>query len=552
MRELAHSQDNNENVSKVSLGIFFSLEEFCQVCSGERWIELAPDVWHNVKQSHQRMQTCINENRIVYGITTGFGPLANRIIDNKHIQDLQKNLIYHLASGVGELMSWEAGRAVMLDRLVSITRGWSGASVELVNLLVDCLNLGIAPAIPEKGTVGASGDLTPSAHMALALMGEGAFLTQDGHQHPSGQLLELLDLKPFSLSDRDGLALVNGTSAMTGIAALTQRYAQRAIDWSVKLSVCHAELLDGFSEAWHPAFAEARPHLGQSAITAKLNTLILSSSLIQTQRLSQQFLGHYNNNSDQEYKNETTTCDEIYEAPLPPQDPYTIRCAPQVLGAIQDMLDFHERLVETEMNSTTDNPLFETQAPYALHGGNFYGQHVAFASDSLKMALIKLAVFSERQIARLTDEKMNKGLPAFLQPNSTGLHSGFMGAQVTASALVAELRTQAVPASIQSIPTNGNNQDVVSMGTIAARSTHSILQDVFRVLAIQALAVSQAIDLLIKGAAPNRRQYQLDEFSTTAQDLHMWVRTFADFLDNDRPLSKDIESLAQEMCTYSN
>ncbi|MEM7621056.1 MAG: aromatic amino acid ammonia-lyase [Pseudomonadota bacterium] len=539
---MAHTdrfEGNSLAKEKVILSTFIALDDFCSVCSGDKDVELAPDIWNKVEKSYASLAQCIDEKRVVYGITTGFGPLANRLMSTENIQDLQRNLIYHLATGVGEPLNWQAARAVMLDRLVSITRGWSGASMALVELIVRCLNYGLAPWVPQKGTVGASGDLTPCAHMALALMGEGAFITPQGYKQPAKETLALLDLTPFSLEGRDGLALVNGTSAMSGIAALNHKSAKQLLEWSVKLSVSHAELLQGQAEAWHPEFAIARPHMGQSLITSRLNEYIRSSQLIQKERLSNTYIS--------DIFEQTDNATEVHKIEVPPQDPYTIRCVPQILGAVHDMIDFHERMVETEINSTTDNPLFQTEAPYALHGGNFYGQHVAFASDALKTALIKIAILAERQVACLTDEKLNKGLPAFLQPNTTGLHSGFMGAQVTATALLAELRSSAHPVSIQSIPTNGNNQDVVSMGTIAARSTDSILHDIFRILAIQALCVSQAMDLLIEGKVPGRRQYELSEFSETAQSVREFTRGKADFLDQDRPLSDDIETIAEEM-----
>ena len=231
--------------------------------------------------------------------------------------------------------------------------------------------------------------------------------------------------------------------------------------------------------------------------------------------------------------------DAIIQQQRSSQDAYTIRCAPQVLGAVWDMLDIHNKIVETELNAASDNPIFASDDPFALHGGNFYGQHVAFASDALFNAVAKIAILSERQIARITDEKLNEGLPAFLQPNSPGLQSGFMGAQVTASALLAEIRTLAIPASIQSISTNGANQDVVSMGTIAARKVSRALDDVFRILAIQLLCVAQAVDI--------RSEDGGGQFSPTTNTVLEFARQHSKRLEDDRPLSDDIEALALAM-----
>jgi tyrosine ammonia-lyase len=405
-----------------------------------------------------------------------------------------------------------------MSRLLSICAGHSGASPALVALMIRSLDLGLAPWVPEKGTVGASGDLTPSAHMALALMGEGAFIGPDGARLPAAGVLADAATEPYTLDRRDGLALVNGTSCMTGIAALTGVDAQTALDTALRLSVAHAEALGGRTEAWHPAFGAVRPHPGQIAVLESLGATAANAPRLDRHRAAERRLA---------------AGDGHRRLAATPQDPYTIRCVPQVLGAVADVIAFHRGIVEIELNAATDNPIFLDDEPSALHGGNFYGQHVAFASDALSTALVKMAVLAERQVARITDETMNKGLPAFLQGDRTGLQSGFMGAQVTASALVAEMRAAAHPASIQSIPTNGNNQDIVSMGTIAARKAAAIVPDLFRIQSIQALVLAQAVDLI----GPS-------EFSPATRAIHAAVREQSERLTVDRPLSDDIEQLA--------
>jgi tyrosine ammonia-lyase len=511
----------------VMLDEAVSLETFAAAVRGRCRIGIGPLTKLRVARSEANMQACIARDAVVYGITTGFGPLANRLIPKAHICELQRNLIYHLASGVGAPLAYAEARGLMLARLISMTRGYSGASPALVGLMARCLEAGLAPVVPEKGTVGASGDLTPSAHMALALMGEGAFLNEDGERLEGPAGLERHGLTPYTLESRDGLALVNGTSAMTAIAGLNATDASRAVDWAVALSALHAEVMGGRTEAWHPTFAVARPHPGQQEATRRLNRRIVGSSRLDHSSLAARTLP-----SDTSIRTEK----------LPTQDPYTIRCVPQIIGAVLDVLEFQHRIVETELNSVTDNPLFEDDAPHALHGGNFYGQHVAFASDALMSAIIKLAILAERQIARVTDETLSKGLPPFLQPNATGLHSGFMGAQVTASALLAEMRTRAIPASIQSISTNGNNQDVVSMGTIAARNVRDVMADVFHVLAIQALALTQAQELR---GQQKPKQGSSAAFSPAAIAVAGQIRTISPALQQDRPLARDIELVAQ-------
>jgi tyrosine ammonia-lyase len=502
-----------------------TLAEFGAVVSGQAALTLDVPVHTRLAVSADRLQACIDDRRIVYGITTGFGPLANREVAPESIETLQRNLIYHLATGVGKPLSWEESRALLLARLMSILQGWSGATPELAQMMVAVLNLGLAPFVPEKGTVGASGDLTPCAHMALALMGEGAFISPEGLSTPACEILSLHGLDAYRLARRDGLALVNGVSAMTGIAALNAARARAALQWSILLTVAHAEVMKGRAEAWDPVFGEARPHPGQIAALQALADAAVGSEWLDTSRAA-----------DRRFD---ASKDSIVERDRPAQDAYTIRCAPQVLGAVWDMLDIHDRIVETELNAASDNPIFTGDAPYALHGGNFYGQHVSFASDALFNAVVKIGILSERQIARVTDEKLNEGLPAFLQPDQPGLQSGFMGAQVTASALLAEMRTRAIPASIQSISTNGANQDVVSMGTIAARKTRDALDDLARILAIQMLCVAQAVELRERGSPLT--------FSKAARACCIKARQFSPFLANDRPLSAEIERLADDL-----
>jgi tyrosine ammonia-lyase len=501
-----------------------SLAAFADVVRGNQIISVLPEAYARLAVSAGHLQSCIDDRRVVYGVTTGFGPLADREVPPESIEALQRNLIYHLATGVGAPLRWEESRALLFARLMSILQGWSGASAPVVKLMVDVLNCNLAPYIPEKGTVGASGDLTPSAHMALALMGEGAFLSKTGEKLPAQSVLTAHGLEPYQLSLRDGLAMVNGVSAMAGIAAVNADLAARALQWSLALTVGHAEAMKGRSEAWHPAFGEARPHPGQIKAHEKLGALSKGSQRLDATRIASKAV---------------SDGDLIIQQERSSQDAYSIRCAPQVLGAVWDMLDIHNKIVETELNSASDNPIFSSDAPFALHGGNFYGQHVAFASDALFNAVAKIAILSERQIARVTDEKLNEGLPAFLQPISPGLQSGFMGAQVTASALLAEIRTLAIPASIQSISTNGANQDVVSMGTIAARKVRNALDDVFRILAIQLLCVAQAVDI--------RREDGGGRFCPATETVRAFARQHSARLEQDRSLSEDIETLALAM-----
>jgi tyrosine ammonia-lyase len=495
-----------------------------RIAAGHCRPDLAPEVRDRCAAAEGRLHQAIVERRHIYGLTTGFGPLANRLVDPEDGVTLQQNLVHHLASGVGPVFAWHHARAIVLARLSSILQGVSGASAQSIGLLLAVLRSDLAPAIPCRGTVGASGDLTPLAHMVLCLQGRAAFLRQDGSRIPGTEALAELGQPPLDLARRDGLALVNGTSAMTGLALCNAIETQRVIGWSVALTAGLAECLGGRTEAWHPAFSAVRPHPGQQAVAAALMRHVAGSARLQDTPLALRRLG----------------IDEIRKEDSIGQDAYTLRCAPQVIGAVQDTLDWHDTITRTELNAATDNPIFPAEgAVPALHGGNFMGQHVALASDALGQAVCVLAGLVERQIARVTDERLNGGLPAFLTRGPEGLNSGLMGAQVTATALLAELRSIGA-ASIHSLSTNGANQDVVSMGTIAARLTATRLDRTQEILAILALAVAQAIDILEQRAGgPGSAG-----FSPHARAVHRCIRAHSAPLTQDRPLGEEIAQIA--------
>lgn len=496
------------------------------VAVGRRPVTLGPTAAAHMAASHATLARMVEERRRIYGVTTGYGPLASHPVSPEHASLLQRHLVYHLCSGVGQPLSPVHTRAMMVARAASLAQGYSGIGAPLFQCLLDCINHDLVPVVPEMGTVGASGDLTPLAHVALALMGEGE-MWHRGVRLPSAVALRAAGLEPVTLGHKEGIALVNGTSCMTGIAAINAERARVAAALALRLSVLYAECLGGRMEAWDPRFGVARPHAGQVAAHAALQRWSsgsdrLVSALQPPPRLD-----------------ESAAVDGWLPEGELPQDPYTMRCVPQVIGAVLDVLRFHDDTVATELQSATDNPLIFPDDDAILHGGNFYGQHVAFASDTLLLGVVKLAIHAERCIARLTDRAQNHGLPAFLHGGPDGVNSGFMGAQVTASALVAELRTRAVPASIQSIPTNANNQDVVTMGTIAARKTADALDLVYHVLAIHALALTQAAEL--RGGA------HLAGFAPSSRALVTWVRRHAEPLRSDRPLSPDIQRLSAHL-----
>lgn len=497
-----------------------TLEEIENIAFGRQMLVLSLEEKRATAKAHAFLCDAINQRRRIYGVTTGYGPLATTDVDPKQSALLQQNLVYHLCSGVGEPLAHTQVRAMMVARVASLVRGHSGANPLLIERLLAWLEADVVPEVPSRGTVGASGDLTPLAHLARALSGEGRVSLRGGRWIDSADAHRQLGWEPLILQGKDAIALVNGTSTTAGIAALNATAAQRAVKISTLLVLLYAELLGGHREAFHPLIGKLRPHPGQRQLHEWLWSLSATSdALIPWRPVSEQL--------------PDMPSDITQHRPLP-QDAYTLRCAPQALGAVWDVVEQHAQTVRIELEAVTDNPLLFADDGLVLHGGNFFGQHLAFASDHLNNALIQMALYSERRIARITDPLKNKGLPAFMQPLDTGLHSGFMGAQVSATALVAELRSHAMPASIQSIPTNADNQDIVPLGTIAARRASTSLEQLYQILAIEALVLVQGAELKNTHA-----------LSHASQAVCRWVRETIRPLEQDRPLSEDITQLSK-------
>lgn len=529
-------QHDEPAAAEILVDTHLALEDAIKVIDGRMRIAVLDSARKRCAEAHERLQQVVREERHVYGITTGFGPLANRLVTQADGTLLQQNLVHHLATGVGPKFDWSTARAIVLARLMSILQGVSGASDVAVSALVKLMNSPFAPLIPSRGTVGASGDLTPLAHMVLCFQSRGTFCLRDGQQVTAAEALHRMDITPLTLEARDGLALVNGTSAMTGVGVINTRRTAQAIDWAIALTAAMAEAQSGRIEAWHEAFGALRPHPRQAAVATLLRARVKGSRTVERSLLADRCL---------------TGIGQVTEDQIG-QDAYTLRCAPQVIGAVWDTADWHGTVVGTELCSATDNPIFPapsadesgSEMPMVLHGGNFMGQHVGLASDALAQAVTVLAGLAERQVARLTDERLNRGLPAFLHRGPSGLNSGLMGAQVTATALLAEMRSIG-PASVHSISTNGANQDVVSMGTIAARLLGQKLGLLTQIHAVLALCTAQAFDIMEeKGGG----QVGLSE---NAQTLHRLIRSKSDPLTEDRPLGQDIERLAATMARYA-
>ena len=442
-------------------GHSLKLEDIIQVARNKKKIALDRSAVAFVERGSRMVRSWVDAGKTIYGITTGFGDLANQVIPSDQSIRLQKNLLLSHACGVGEAFPEDIVRAIMLLRINSLIRGFSGISIETLSRLVDFLNLGIHPVIPCKGSVGASGDLCPLSHLAIAMLGLGDVIFK-GKRMEASDALRKNGLEPVTLCPKEGLALNNGTAAMTGVASIAISDALSLLKTADIISAVSLEALRGVPYAFDPRTHELRPHEGQIKVAKNIRTLINGSEIVE------------------KYKTQRV------------QDAYSIRCIPQVHGASRDAVDFIHNKILIEINSVTDNPLIFPAEEEAISGGNFHGQPVALAMDFFGIAMAEIGSISERRSARLVDGKLS-GLPPFLISNS-GINSGFMIPQYVAAALVSENKVLAHPSSVDSIPTSANQEDHVSMGMYSARKGMEILDNVKKTLAIELLLASQGLD----------------------------------------------------------
>jgi histidine ammonia-lyase len=459
-------------------------------------------------RSRKWVERAVNDGAVVYGVTTGFGAFQNVPIRREHLRDLQRNLILSHCAGVGEPLPEDAVRAMMVLRANALAKGFSGIRVSTVESLLAMLNSGVHPIVPSQGSVGASGDLAPLSHVASVLIGEGE-ATYRGRRMTGARALKAAALRPVVLEAKEGIALNNGTQAMTAVGILALHDAIILADAADAASALTLEAVKGKSLPFAPRIQRVRPHPGQAVVAAHVRRMVKGSALVDSV--------------------DGETSEKV-------QDSYSLRCVPQVHGATRDSLAHVRRVLEIEINSATDNPLIFPGVREGYSAGNFHGQPVALAMDMLGLAVAELGSISERRSAKLTDRHHNYGLPAFLAGRG-GVESGLMIAQYTAAALVSENKVLIHPASGDSIPTSANQEDHVSMGTIAARQAAEIVRNVRRVLAVEFLCAAQGIDLR------NRRPG-----SGSARALAA-VRRVVPGLAADRPLSEDIERVSSLIAT---
>ena len=484
-------------------GNSLTLEQVAAVARDRAPVTVAPAARKRARIARAVVDRLVASNAVAYGVTTGFGKLSEVAIPPDRLAELQVNLVRSHAAGVGDPLPEREVRAMMLLRANVISKGYSGARIELAELLAHMLNAGLYPMVPEQGSVGASGDLAPLAHLALSLIGEGT-LRCGSTEGAASAMLRAAGLEPMTLGTKEGLTLINGTQAHTGIGALALMDAHALWRTAHVAGAMSLEALLGTPVAFDARIQDLRGQLGQAASAAVLRELLAGSEIRESHR---------------------------YGDPRV-QDAYALRCMPQVHGPVLDAIDFAAAVIGRELNAGTDNPLVFEDGDL-LSGGNFHGQSVAMVLDFLAIALTNLATISERRIDRLVNPDLNQGLPPFLTRDA-GVSSGFMMAQVTAASLASECKVLAHPASVDTIPTDGNKEDVVPMAMAAAWKLRRVVRNVRYVLAIELMCAAQGVDY----RAPLKPGRGVER-------AHEAVRAIVPPLEADRVLSGDIERLAQ-------
>lgn len=486
-----------------------SLQDVREVADEHRAVLLSPDAREAVNQARAVVDEIVAGDKVAYAITTGVGKLSEVRIPYDQIRELQVNLVRSHAVGVGAPLAAREVRAMMLLRANSLAKGHSGVRAVVIDTLCEMLNRGVAPVVPSQGSVGASGDLAPLAHLALTLIGEGECFDEKGARVSTSDALKRAQVKPLVLESKETISLINGTQAMLAVGTLALLAAETLVDTADVIGGLSCDALKGTDVAFDERIHQARPHRGQIKSAANLRHMLEGSQIRESHR----------------------QCGRV-------QDAYSLRCIPQVHGAVRDTLAHCREVFETEANSAVDNPLVFITDPRnaegdVISGGNFHGEPLAFALDFLAIALSALAGISERRIERLVNPALSEGLPPFLAP-SAGLNSGFMMLQVTAAALVSENKVLAHPASVDSITTSGNKEDYVSMGMTAALKLRQIVENTRNVLAIEAMAVAQALDFL----APLKS-------SPAGEAAQAAIRSVCPTMERDRVMYTDLSRIAE-------
>ncbi len=508
--------DNRPSI--VLSGEDLTYKDIVAVGIGDKRVKLDESALKRCTSSRNFLKNALDSQKIIYGVNTSFGPMCNKIINKDEIETLQENLIISHAAGMGKPILPYIALGILLVRLNTLVKGYSGVRIELLELMRDMINHQIAPYIPESGSVGASGDLIHLAHMSLALIGR-------GRVYHKKELIDVDEayrrckLKPLRLEYKEGLALINGTAAMTGIAAFAMFGAQKILNVAVLNASFAIEIFGGIDDAFDMDLHALKPHPGQVAISKIISDLYKgTANLTLREDMHKRIREQADNDSI------------VFETNINVQDVYSIRCTPQILAPVKETVDNCIKTIEIEANSTNDNPIIIPEENKILHGGNFHGQSIAFAMDSLCIALSTLCNLSERRLNKLLDKNLNEGLPEHLIPGEIGLTMGFMGAQYLATSSAAENRNLAAPMSVNSISCNQNNQDVVSMGTVAARKAFGLVSNAKHILTLETMADLQALSFR-----------NADKMGYGTSKIYNILLESFEIYDNTRIFSEDIK-----------
>lgn len=457
-----------------------------------------------------------SKGKVIYGINTGFGPMAQYRVDEGDLVALQYNIIRSHSCGAGNLLPSECVRAAMYARLQTFLAGKSGVHRDTVDKIAAFINEDIVPDVPEHGSVGASGDLVQLAHIALALIGEGTVRFRGRHV-PAIEAMKMCGIEPLRVYIREGLAITNGTAVMTGIGLVNLYYSRKLLDVSLLASLMMNEIAGSYDDFMAEALNEAKLHYGQVEIAARMRKMAKDSRLLR--------------NRQHELYESDIKRERVFEHKVQPY--YSLRCIPQILGPVLETIDNVSKILVEEVYSVDDNPVVDSRVRNVFHGGNFHGDYIALEMDKLKIAMVKLTVLAERQINYLFHDRINGILPPFVNLGKLGLNYGLQAAQFTATSTTAESQSLAVSMYVHSIPNNNDNQDVVSMGTNAALLAEKVIENAFQVLSIQMMALVQAVDCL--GIA--------SELSCCSRKLYDEVRTIVPRFEDDTPKYQEIKSL---------
>ena len=470
-------KDTTMTMPKKVINEFLCLSDFVSIVFGNSKVELSDKVLKRVDDSFEFLKE-FSKNKVIYGVNTGFGPMAQYRIKPEDQLQLQYNLIRSHASGTGKPLSPIFVKSTILARLNTLSLGNSGVNSTVTHLMKELINRDISPLIFEHGGVGASGDLVQLAHLALVLIGEGEVFYK-GERKATKEVFELEKLTPIRIEIREGLALMNGTSVMTGIGIVNVHNAEKVLDWSIQCSCAINEIVEAYGDHLGAELNETKLHIGQQEVAKRMRNNLEDSSLVR-------------NRKDHLYTTENT--EDIFKEKI--QEYYSLRCVPQILGPVLDTITGVAKVLENEINSANDNPIVCVASQHVYHGGNFHGDYISLEMDKLKLVMTKLTMLAERQLNYLLNPKLNEILPPFVNLGTLGFNFGMQGVQFTATSTTAESQMLSNPMYVHSIPSNNDNQDIVSMGTNAAVITGKVIENAFEVLTIEMITIVQAIDAL--------------------------------------------------------